>query len=242
MRRNRRKHRGFTLLEFTLAAAIIATLATSLYMTMSIGFRARKSIDNQIIAMREAAVVMDLIQQDFESVLPPAPALPDSGQTIYLGQAYSDTAMVGPFIGEAISVGDVGADTVEFYCLGRDMGDTDSPTAEGVRWVQLALRTDVEPAVLVRRVETNVLAEIQREPVEEVLADNIRGFAVRYFDGSQWLTAWDSTEMEDTLPFAVEVTIELDRSNPMAGERPYRMTRVIPISCGVYPEEEDDEP
>jgi hypothetical protein len=45
---------------------------------------------------------------------------------------------------------------------------------------------------------------------EELLAPEVTDIQFRYFDGSEWLDQWDSTE-QNGLPVAVEVTVWLPR-------------------------------
>jgi hypothetical protein len=48
----------------------------------------------------------------------------------------------------------------------------------------------------------------------------------------QWTDSWDSTAEQDTLPVAVEVTIELQPSG-RSQQHGYRMTRVFNLPCTV---------
>jgi len=41
-----------------------------------------------------------------------------------------------------------------------------------------------------------------------VLVDNIAGLNIRYFDGNDWLDAWDIDE-EGTIPKAIEITLSV---------------------------------
>lgn len=43
----------------------------------------------------------------------------------------------------------------------------------------------------------------------EMMADEVKGLAFRYFDGEQWYQQWDSNEMR-TLPVAIEITLQVD--------------------------------
>lgn len=218
-----RRH-GFTLLELLLAVAMIATLGLALYASMSIGFRARRSAHAQVAAMREASIVMDIAQQDLQSVLPPRGTL------------------AGPFIGNPTNAttGIASEGSLDFYTLGRDAmspadEEKEAPFSEGPRHVQLVLQAGAESGrgVLVRRVTRNLLATSTAEADEEVLARNVSAFDLRFFDGETWQTAWDSTQLADTLPVAVELTIELADRDGGADARPYRATQVVPLACGV---------
>jgi hypothetical protein len=211
----RSRRRAFTLMELSLAMGMMAMLALTLYMSLAIALRARDSAAANVGPVRAATVAADLIRQDLESVLPP------SGH------------LAGPFIGNMDSSLPGGrSDTVEFYCVGNDAARVDSPIAEGIRRVDLLVRTDVKPPVLVRQVNRNLLAQAEMPPDEEVLCRNVRSFSLRYFDGTLWQDAWDSTTMGDVLPTAVEMTLDIDYpQKPGQPPSPYRVIRVIPLAC-----------
>jgi hypothetical protein len=47
----------------------------------------------------------------------------------------------------------------------------------------------------------------------EMMAEEVKGLAFRYFDGDQWYEEWDSNQMR-TLPVAIEIKLQVDpRSN-----------------------------
>lgn len=206
--------RGFTFLEVMLATAITAVLAASLYAAMYVGFRARLSARAQTAAAREAAVTLDLIERELQSLLPPTGVLS------------------GAFLGYAMGHGGWEADSLEFHALGSDPdAPRDDPLREGIRRVQIVLRQDVNPPTLVRRVDRNLLAPTREAVREEPLASGLKAFAVRYYNGYAWQSEWDSTLMQNRLPLAVEVTVELGDAT-LGGVGPYVMTRTIPLSAG----------
>ena len=219
--KTRRRHHGFTLLELLVASSMVAILGLSLAAAMHVGFRGRTVAQNQLRAVREAAIAMDIVQQDLQSLLPPTGIL------------------AGPFFGVAMGTGGAAADSIEFHTIGRDLGDEQSPLSEGIRRVQLVLRTDLSPPTLVRRVQRNLLASSSTEPVEEPLLRNVRSFAVRYYNGYGWLQEWDSTLRDNVLPLAMEITLELDQPSPNDPQQPYRIRQVIPISTGRLDESAD---
>jgi prepilin-type N-terminal cleavage/methylation domain-containing protein len=201
---------GFSLLELILAMSVVVALSAALYASMSVAIRAKRSAEAAVMPVRSAAVAAEVVAQDLESVLPPTGVL------------------AGAFVGAA--------DTLDFYCVGEDAapaaGRTD-PLAEGIRHVQLALRTDTTPATLVRRVDRNVLTTVQQDPVEEVLCRNVVAFAARYFDGSAWTDTWDSTATtNNALPTAVELTLTV-RRDPTNADSTFHVVRVIPLACGT---------
>lgn len=209
IRRSQRS--GFTLLELILASAIMASLALTLYSAMRVGFRARDRVLAAVGPARSGEIAMNLIRRDLESALPPTGLI------------------AGPFLGQGGT--DVSnSSSVMFYAVGREPQPVTSltgassatppqdPTAAGsVVRVELALRSPSTGSgglpLLVRRVTTNLLAATEPEPVEEILCRDVTTFTVRYFDGTQWHDDWDSTQFGDTIPMAVEVTLELLRPN-----------------------------
>src|SRR5438552_14961304 len=123
------KRRGFSLLELVLAMAMSAMLALSLYTAMNVAFRAKRSAAAAVAPARTASLAADLVAQDLQSVLPPTGNLR------------------GPFTGTHQPGGGGDADSVEFYSIGRDAQLLNSPLGEGMRKIDLVLRSDVKPAV-----------------------------------------------------------------------------------------------
>ena len=216
-----RLRRGFSMIELLLALAMMAMLTLSLYASMRVGMRARKSATAAVSSVRAATIAMDMICRDLESVPPPTGVL------------------AGPFEGLRQSGSGGEADDVQFCCLGADGDQPRLPTREGVRQVELLLRTDVNPPMLVRRVTRNLLASTQVQPEDEILCRNVRSFAVQYFDGTYWQTDWDSTSVGDVLPMAVQIQIELDPGSDAEDRTPNRITRIIPLAC-AKPQDSSD--
>jgi type II secretion system protein J len=213
--------RGFTLLELLLASAISALMALVIYSAMVTGFKARNSAGAQLSDIRSMAIVMDMIAEDFESILPPTGMLS------------------GPMVGYAMGSPGFETDSVHFFCIGRDRAIA-SEMSEGFRQVELVLTTDGPTPTLVRRVTRNLLAPAVPEPEDEVLSTEITGFSVRFFDGSGWYTEWDSTLQEDSLPVAIEVTLRKPAARESERTEPYSISRIIPLSCAA-PAETDEE-
>jgi prepilin-type N-terminal cleavage/methylation domain-containing protein len=236
MRNARRRSGGFTLLELILALGMVAMLSLALYMGLTVTVRARERAMSSVAPVRTALLAADLIRQDLESVLP------------------CKQLLAGPFIGTS----QIGADVVDFYCLGSDVAwhaspdalqqqqqpgfggaasaAVDVPWSEGPRHVVLYLNTDVQPPALVRSVTRNLLAPTQPQPDEEILVRNVKSFTVRYFDGFDWQdSGWDSTTLGDILPQAVELTFEAVIDDTKQPPVVYKVTRVFPLACATPP-------
>jgi hypothetical protein len=59
----------------------------------------------------------------------------------------------------------------------------------------------------------------------------VRSFNLRYFDGSTWQDSWDSTQLDNMCPTAVEVTLELQRLDRDQQVQVTRFSRVFLLSC-----------
>jgi prepilin-type N-terminal cleavage/methylation domain-containing protein len=238
--------RAFTLLELLVALAMAGIIAGSLYSGLRIGFRARNSAESAVEPIRTAELATALLRADFESALPPTGTLagPFDGK-------------------ESAGSGGLPADTVSFFTLGNPTDTFADPAATGAagggmnsgaaggafggafssgatpngeaRKVEIGLIADPTTGeqVLVRRVTTNLLAQVAPEPFEEVLCRGVRSLNLRYYDGLAWQETWDSTLVDNEIPSAVELTIELERTNSNGQVRVIRFPRVFLLSCST---------
>jgi hypothetical protein len=74
------------------------------------------------------------------------------------------------------------------------------------------------------------LAVSQVDPREEIICRGVAQFSLRYFDGSAWQTSWDSTQLDNQMPEAVEVTLQL-QTPAGSNQAPKTFVCVIPIAC-----------
>jgi type II secretory pathway pseudopilin PulG len=244
-RRNRRT--AFTLVELLLASATMLVIAGAVYSSMRLAFKARDRALAAVGPARSAEIAMDAVRRDIESALPPRGLL----QGAFLGKLGTETP-------------DTGA--VEFYAMGPRprIGQTaeshnraqrgasesqrlDATTFGGVQRVDLLVaRPQNDPngdPALIRRVTRNLLSPTDPTPDEEIVCRNVTEFSVRYFDGFQWTTDWDSTQYGDVLPLAVEVTLGVagpaDPTQPNGGDDAtaaanritYRTIRTFLLPC-----------
>jgi len=216
---HRRKASAFTLLEVLVATALISILAGSLYATLGIAFKARRSALASVEPVRKADLALGLLGEDLRSA-----AVPNG-------------ILAGPFVGQdaADDLGH-GADSLAFY------GTTRSPeAAEGIgdiKKVELLCEPsgDGKTQVLVRCVTANLLPPTAVEPQREIICRNVYAFNLRYFDGADWLDTWDSTTVNNVLPSAIEVTLQLNddrQKDPNVGG--YRLLQVFRLPCGPAP-------
>lgn len=211
--RRKAAHTGFTLLELILAMGMISMLAVSLYATLRVAFKARDSATSGIAPMRSANIALDLIGEDVESALPPTGLL------------------AGAFLGQHLGDVQTSQDTVEFYCI-NSSDSLDPPNSAGLRKIDLGLipSPDGKGNLLIRRITSNLLSPQEVVPDDEILARNVRSFALRYYDGTQWYEEWDSTQMGDLLPVAVQVNLQIQTGTDSQAPL-YHASRVFSFAC-----------
>jgi type II secretion system protein J len=206
---------GFTLLELVVAMSMVAVLAVSLSESMHVAFSAVKSADAAIDPPRTASVAMDFVSQDLQNALPPGTQLAGNFEATQ-GQD---------------SRGHENDDLVFF-------SSADSPQhVDGngdIKQIELTMeQTPDGDWVLVRRVIRNLLSETQVNPDEEILCRGVNSFTLEYSTGSQWQQTWDSTQEDNTIPAAVQVTLELQRPDTKGVMQTMRYTRVFALSCST---------
>jgi prepilin-type N-terminal cleavage/methylation domain-containing protein len=228
--------RGFTLLELVLALGMVAILALSLYASMKAAFSATASADAAIEPARTADLAMELVGADLQNAMPPNTTIDtNTTTTIVMGSSGSETgALAGPFEGtQGQGTGTSGADDLLFFTT------SDAPQyadANGeIKEVELTLDTPKGSTqqCLVRKVTANILSTQQITPDEEILCRGVSGFTLQYFDGTQWNTTWDSTQEENQLPAAVQVTLTLDRKYNNGQTHAITYTRVFTLACST---------
>jgi type II secretion system protein J len=213
----RNKHRsGFTLIELTIAMAMVALLAISLFTSIRIAFRATESAGNAVAPPRTAALAMEFLRDDIQN------AQAVSGM---LGGNFEGTQSQGANGQEA--------DDLIFYST-SDAADHADANGE-IKEIELTIEPtpDGKDQQLVRRVTRNLLSQNPETPDEEVLCRGVYSYALQYYTGSQWQPTWDSTQEDNTIPAAVQVTLQLQRATNSGGTAVQTYTRIFNLSCST---------
>jgi prepilin-type N-terminal cleavage/methylation domain-containing protein len=243
--RRRSAHSAFTLVELIVAMTITGIMAFTMYASVSIAFKTSRSAEEAVEPPRTLALTMNMLGQDLQNAMPPNPNGSTAGTTTSTtsgtgttaaasASASTTTALAGAFEGTQTQDdrGHQGDDVIFF-------STADSPQhidANGeIKQIELTLLTDVSTGdhVLVRRVTRNLLSDTTPPPDEEILCRGVNSFALSYFDGTNWNVSWDSTQEDNTLPTAVQITLELERKTPKGQSVYTRCTRIFPLSCST---------
>lgn len=213
---------AFTLLELLIAMTMMSIIALSLYTSMSIGFKARESAESRVEKGRAGEIAVELIRGMLTSSLIP------------------NGILAGEFEGED-ERDEYGydADTLVFYTA--DYNPAEDELACDIEKVELGMsvREDTEERVIIRKITTNLLSPKTLYPEEEVLCGGVRSWNLRYYDGNDWVDEWDSSDNDNALPKAVEITIvfeDSDNSDDYGSddeeEDIYKFTQAIILPCG----------
>lgn len=212
MRALKLNRRGFTLLELIVALAMVAVIASSLYAAVRVAYKAQASAEAAVEPARVADVTFMMLRADIENAIPPG----------VLAQAMVGTNTSG-------NSGD--ADELDFYTTAPSP-EHDSANGE-IKEVDLVLgqpqNSTITEQCLLRRVNRNLLTSDTPVYDEQILARGVTGFNLRYWTGTDWEDDFDgSTQSDNPLPAAVEVTLDLDQNG-----KQLRFVRVFRILCST---------
>ena len=209
-------NKAFSLLELLVAMTMMSIIATSLYSSLSIGFKAKDSAENSIEAKRSARIVMDLLKQEIVSALPP------------------NGILAGKFEGtDDHDESGNASDSLVFYSSAYNPDDDE--IACDIIKIQLSIETseDTNERVLVRGITKNLLSPKSLDPYEDVLCSNIKSLNLRYYDGYEWQDEWDSSNNDDSLPEAVEINISFKTGDKKNNDEEdvYSLTCSFSLPC-----------
>ncbi len=220
MPRIRNENSGFTLLELLIAMTMMTIIAASLYTSMSIGFTAREKAERVVERGRAAEIAAELIKGMLTASMVP------------------NGILAGEFEGED-EQDEYGydADTLSFYTADHNPAEDELASDIEKVVLEMSVREDTEERVIVRKITTNLLSPRTIDPDEEVLCSGVRSLNLRYYDGSDWEDEWDSSDNDNGLPRAVEITIVLEDPEGAAVENNdeedlYEFSETVILPCG----------
>jgi prepilin-type N-terminal cleavage/methylation domain-containing protein len=213
---------GFTLLELMVAMTMVAILAVSLFASMRIAFQSQASAEAAVASSRTADMAMEFIRSDLQNALPPH----DPSKYTIPYQKLAGTCEGTNSGGTTSSDGDI------IFFSTADMKDHPSANGE-VKEIELTTEvpTGTTQRCLVRKCCRNLTVNPLPVPDEEIICRNISGFNLRFFDGSNWNDVWDSTQLNNELPAAVEVTLIMDTSTDPKVKNLVKYVRIFQMAC-----------
>lgn len=215
---------AFTLLEILVAIALMDMIALSLYSSLYITSRAKRSVTEAIRPYQNLTPVFSELRRDLQAALQP------------------NGVLAGGFVGESLTVGQNQDGDILEFCSASWWPHEGQIAGNVVRVsYELTADEDLQENVLVRNTTVNLLSSrTVEESRSEVIGRRIRSFNLRYFDGYSWLDTWDSTTADNTLPMAVEITLtadltprNTDRDRLVRTDEMNELTcrRVVRLSC-----------
>jgi type II secretion system protein J len=218
--RNSQIANGFTLIELVVALLMVAILASSMYASLRIAFRAQASAEAAVEPARTADLAMEMLRDDIQNAFPPSTTETQINKVFYGSDATDERG--------------ANSDTLEF-CSTADAREHASANGE-IKHILLHVNAPANTSdhVLVRSVSRNLLT-VNAEPTvdDEVICRGVGAFNLRYYDGTSWQDTWNSDTSTIPLPLAVEVTLQLDRPGPNDKTRSIKYVRVFPLACAT---------
>jgi len=199
------RRRGFTLFEVLIAMAIVTILLSTMATTISVAFKQKRAAEEAVDSVRDTQTVGGI-----------------NGMSNSSGITSGTYYLFGPFIGDNLSL--------TFYTTGPE---PKAAIQGDVRYVEYALSPQSDGRLaLVRREDTNLLSDqVGTDMAEEILVTDVISVAYQYYDGTNWLDAWDSTDTtaNNTLPVAVKMVLQLEPAHVGGAVRV--ITRIATIWC-----------
>jgi len=210
------RQKGFTYLELLTAMSMMVVLAASLFASLYIGFKAKRSADRAVGPVRRARLIMKLLQQDIEAALPPTGKLAGEFQGI-----------------DGVDTRGRNSDNLWFFTTHYQQYHTAAASAI-VQVALLLVPSNYDDSnLLVRRTAVNLLPSVEPQYFEEILCRDVLSFDLSYYDGYEWLDNWDSASLDDTLPLAIQIilTIKQPTEDPLKEYDIYAVDHVFLLPC-----------
>ena len=170
------RSRGFTLIEMLISIAILGFVMIAVYQSFDQGFRSYRTVVDNRELYETARLVMDRFQDDLSSAI----LFPDSDQLVFLGE---DEDSFEGWPSDSLVFG-----TVNHLRLDPRLPESDQ--AEVHYWVAEDRSTGERH--LLRREDPYPDEDHERGGFTLLLAEDVRGLELRYYDGTEWHEQWDA--------------------------------------------------
>jgi type II secretion system protein J len=200
------------LIAVAIFAIVLAAINTVFYSALRLRNRSAAAFDEALPVQQAVAI----IKRDLANLVVPGGTLSGVLQT---------TTITNAVTGQA---------SPQFYTSAGQL-DNIAPWGdiERVSYV-LVDSTNRAPGLdLYRAVTRNLLAQTQEPPVQQRLMGGVQGLVFYFYDGEQWVDAWDSAA-QTNLPLAIKVQIQLaGQGNALASSLSAPIELVVPVDAQV---------
>lgn len=251
-----RPESGFTLIEIMVATVITMMIIGSVYAAFRSSLDVYQRDETRIIMLQRCRVALDRMARDLSNLF----FVKDDEEMVLLTEDFADSetgmdkdmisfvAIVEPQVDDyylAIEESqDLVVDEDEENPLPSDLSRIiyyigPSPEDETVESLMRIKTTNLDIEELEDMMEELLSSSPSEEMLEglqsSILVDYIAGLNIRYFDGEDWIDAWDMEE-EEGLPSAVEITLSITDAD--AQERTLTQAVVVYLPISEPPAEE----
>lgn len=213
-----RRLAAFTLLELTVASVMFAIIMAALGGVFFSTMKLRKRTDEMLKDSHQLQQALTIIKNDLRSATIPGGVLSTNMST-------------------SLELTGSGGGQFEFHAA-SGLLNTATPWID-IQRVSYFLRRPTEASNtngmdLVRGTTRNLLAAAQEDFNEQILYHDVEQMAFEFWDGTSWLTDWDSTAQIESefasAPTAIRLSLELTR-RPNE-DVPRILTVTVPVFTG----------
>lgn len=213
---------AFTLLELLLATAIGAVVLLVVNATFFSALRLHNATHDRIEDDLVIQRTLGIVRRDLAGIM--LPPNPQATTPKLSGQLITDAGSTNAMDATAERV------TPDIYTnSGRIDGWSTFSDVQMVSYY-LAPATDGSPTRnLVRVVTRNLLPVIEATTEDQTLLTGVTAAAMSYFDGENWLDAWDTT-VTSSLPAAIKFSVVIaPRDRNVARAEPAPIELIVPV-------------
>jgi prepilin-type N-terminal cleavage/methylation domain-containing protein len=223
---------GFTLVEIMVATVISLLIISSVYAAFRSSLTAYERNQTKVIMLQKCRMALDRMARDFNNLYYEE----NDEELTVLVQDYADgetsmdkdmvsfVAIVNPKLTAYLQAQEANAsnneDTTEntlpsdlarvAYFIGQS---PENQNVQSLMRIEVTSLDTQELQDLISEIQSTSPSEEMQEMLRtSVLVDNVSGFNVRYFDGTDWVDTWDM-EVDKVLPKAVELTLTIADAN-----------------------------
>ena len=246
---------GFTLIEIMVATVITMMIIGSVYAAFRSSLKVYQRDETKIIMLQRCRVTLDRMTQDISNLF----FIADDEELTFLSEDFADNetemdkdmlsfvAVVKPRLVDyymAVAESEESLEEDEDNPLPSDLArivyyvgpSPEDETVDSLMRIQTTnLDTEELEDMLEELLDSSLSEETQEELGVSILVDYIAGLNIRYFDGEDWIDAWDMEE-EEGIPIAVELTLSI--TDAKTQEKTLTQAAVVYLTMSEPPTEE----